>query len=151
MSHIIYGDESAEQPQVTGDNVRNETAASIKGSHLIKRQIIWGRPNNPRAAAPRSWPVWNGTRLSSFRGEQAQRSGGNGLHHELFASWAVCSSPWPCPGHPWHKAVLERPPQIPGTKPQAADGIPAHLGQRNRLMGDNQPLAGLLGGKLEIL
>lgn len=59
MSHLIYGDESAEQPQVTGDNVRNETAASIKGSHFIKRQIIWGRPNNPRAAATRSWLVWS--------------------------------------------------------------------------------------------
>lgn len=63
MSHIIYGDESAEQPQVTGDSARNETAASIKGSHFIKRQIIWERSNNPRAAATRSWSVWNGSKI----------------------------------------------------------------------------------------
>lgn len=59
MSHIIYCDESAEQSQVIGDSVRNEAAASIKGSYVIKRQIIWGRPSNPGAAAGKSWPVWN--------------------------------------------------------------------------------------------
>lgn len=51
MSHIIYCDESAEQSQVIGDSVRKE--ASTKGSYVIKRQIIWGRPNNPGAAARR--------------------------------------------------------------------------------------------------
>lgn len=51
MSHIIYCDESAEQPQVIGDSVRNEAAASVKGSHVIKRQIMWRRPNSPGAAA----------------------------------------------------------------------------------------------------
>lgn len=59
MPHIIYCDESAEQSQVIRDSVRNEAAASVKGSYVIKRQIIWGRPNNPGAAARRSWPVWN--------------------------------------------------------------------------------------------
>lgn len=62
----MYCNESAEQSQVIGDSVKNEAAASIKGSYVIKGQIIWERPNNPGAAA-RSWPVWNRNRTDPLQ------------------------------------------------------------------------------------
>lgn len=108
------------------------------GDQTIPEQLLQGTGRSGR-----------GTRLTSFREEQAQRSGRNVLPHVLFAplkqqplalsSRAVAQS---CAN------VLGRPPKIPGTKPQPVD-VPAHHGQRNRLMGDSQPLSGLLGGKLK--
>lgn len=149
MSHIKYGEEPAEQPQVTGDSVRNETAASIKGSHFIKRQIIWGRPNNPRAAATRSWPVWNGDKA-----DLPQKGPGPESREKCAASHGISRTKAmaPCPAQHGHgtKLCWRGLPRPQHQTLSSRHVMPAHLGQRNRLMGDNQSLMGSLRAKLEI-
>ena len=154
MSHIIYCDESAEQSQVIRGSVRNEAAASIKGSYVIKRQIIWGRPNNPGAAARRSWPVWNRDRTDLL-----QKGTGPEMRDKCVASHGISRTEATAPCTALHalgtvlcqcagEASRDTPP-APNPSWQR-HVMPAHPVQKNRLMEDNQPLVGSRWARLEI-